>query len=77
MKLSRKHKELHMKNLSKTRQIYNAITRNKRGLTTATIRSRFNTPNVSAIINDLRRNGLTVKSVKVQTRNGTECRWVA
>lgn len=63
--------------MTKTQKIYRAITRNKRGLTTATIRSRFNTPNVSAIINDLRRNGLTVKSVKVQTQNGTESRWVA
>ena len=63
--------------MTKTQKIYRAITRTKRGLTTATIRSRFNTPNVSAIINDLRRTGFTVNSVKVQTRNGTESRWVA
>ena len=59
--------------MTKTQKVYKAITRTKRGLTTATIRDRFNVPNVSAIINDLRRNGLTVKSVR---KNG-ESRWVA
>lgn len=59
--------------LTKTQKVYNAITRNKKGLTTATIRERFGIPNVSAIINDLRRTGFTVNSVR---SNGVS-RWVA
>lgn len=59
--------------MTKTEKIYKAIARTKRGLTTATIRERFSTPNVSAIINDLRRNGFKVRSVK----SGGEYRWVA
>lgn len=56
-----------------TYKIYKAIAKTKRGLTTATIRERFGVPNVSALMNDLRRNGVNVKSVKL---NG-ESRWVA
>ena len=59
--------------MSTTQKIYKAIARTKKGLTTATIRERFGVPNVSAIINDLRRTGKTVTSVKV---NGVN-RWVA
>lgn len=59
--------------LTKTQKVYNAITRNKKGLTTATLRERFGIPNVSAIINDLRRTGFTVNSVR---SNGVS-RWVA
>jgi hypothetical protein len=66
-----------MKTLSTTQKIYRAITRNKRGLTTAAIRERFNTPNVSAIINDLRRTGHTILSRRYATKNGVENRWVA
>ena len=59
--------------LTKTQKVYNALTRNKKGLTTATLRERFGIPNVSAIINDLRRTGFTVNSVR---SNGVS-RWVA
>lgn len=59
--------------MTKTEKVYKAIARTKRGLTTATIRDRFGVPNVSAIMNDLRRNGFKVKSVR---QNG-ESRWVA
>ena len=59
--------------MTKTEKVYKAIAKTKRGLTTATIRDRFSVPNVSAIINDLRRNGFKVKSVR---QNG-EYRWVA
>jgi len=58
--------------MTKTEKIYKAIARTKRGLTTATIRDRFGTQNVSAIMNDLRRKGFRVRSVKA---NG-EYRWV-
>ena len=59
--------------MTKTEKVYKAIARTKRGLTTATIRDRFGVPNVSAIMNDLRRNGFKVKSVRT---NG-DSRWVA
>ncbi len=55
--------------MSKTQKIYQAITRNKKGLTTAQIRQRFGVTNVSAFINDLRRTGHTVLSINQ--------RWVA
>jgi hypothetical protein len=61
------------KTLSKTQKILRAIQRTKRGLTTETIRERFDITNVSAFINDLRRTGHTVQSVSV---NGVN-RWVA
>lgn len=59
--------------MTKTQKIYKAITRNKNGLTTAAIRERFGVNNVSAFINDLRRHGITVKSVPYKN----ERRWVA
>lgn len=59
--------------MTKTEKVYKAIAKTKRGLTTATIRDRFGVPNVSAIINDLRRNGFKVKSVRTKG----ESRWVA
>lgn len=59
--------------MTKTQKIYNAIARNKNGLTTATIRTRFGVTNVSAFINDLRRQGITVNSVPYKN----ERRWVA
>lgn len=59
--------------MTKTQKIYKAITRNKNGLTTAAIRERFGVNNVSAFINDLRRQGITVMSVPYKN----ERRWVA
>lgn len=59
--------------MTKTQKIYKAITRNKNGLSTAAIRERFGINNVSAFINDLRRQGVSVKSVPYKN----ERRWVA
>lgn len=59
--------------MTKTQKIYQAIAKNKNGLTTAKIRARFGINNVSAFINDLRRQGVTVKSVAYKN----ERRWVA